>query len=71
MVKNKEWPCKFLGRCASCLNNAYLNFDCNYGLAKDCLIKLVRAASSEKRMIKISVISHEIQYERDIHERSK
>lgn len=53
--RNKEWPCEFLGRCAHCLDNAYLDqagacMDRFSGRAvsePDCLVLRVRNSEPE------------------------
>lgn len=42
-ASSRVWPSEFLGRCAFCLDNAYLNRDCNFGLDSQCLVRGVRA----------------------------
>jgi hypothetical protein len=53
-MRDAKWPCEFLGRCAHCLDNAYLDggpcFDRFTGWkldASDCLIEKVRKAEPE------------------------
>lgn len=46
-VGNKAWPAEFLGRCVSCLDNAYLHLDCDHGLESECAVRRYRKAHPE------------------------
>lgn len=42
-----KWPHEFLGRCVACLDNAYLDSDCEpppWVVYDDCLVRRVRVS---------------------------